>query len=379
MEAEYGKFFMYNFQCNYHRLATGRSRGFGFVNITDRMVMEAMQQQAELQLRKAAQEAAAASSVSEEAATLVQKTAAQRVPEECGPCSSASTDSPDSHSVEFSADTQATEPNKAPEASQPSKDSPARMQESGVHAGADSLQEASTSATLEEALSELYTTDHHQTENNDTDGNLTTSAILSKPVEEGGILAKGGVAGCIDPLERIEENIVVKLDRFFDDDRCWQLVASDVKRNQRVRLSSSFKMLESLGKDSCYFRVQVPRPYPGVQCRNSKKVDDRHPKYAVNGTVVLGTVEDDGEWLKLSAKTYLPMRVGAIQILVPEEKRHAAKEVEGKSAIPQDRWCCCQSQTTGSETYEAQVTSAPFDIDQGNPNRRRDGHGRVQQ
>lgn len=363
MEAEYGKFFMYNFQCNYHRLGAKEMR------------------QAELQLRKAAQEAAAASSVSEEAATLVQKTAAQRVPEECGPCSSASTDSPDSHSVEFSADTQATEPNKAPEASQPSKDSPARMQESGVHAGADSLQEASTSATLEEALSELYTTDHHQTENNDTDGNLTTSAILSKPVEEGGILAKGGVAGCIDPLERIEENIVVKLDRFFDDDRCWQLVASDVKRNQRVRLSSSFKMLESLGKDSCYFRVQVPRPYPGVQCRNSKKVDDRHPKYAVNGTVVLGTVEDDGEWLKLSAKTYLPMRVGAIQILepLPEAIKHAAKEVEGKSAIPQDRWCCCQSQTTGSETYEAQVTSAPFDIDQGNPNRRRDGHGRVQQ
>lgn len=63
------------------------------------------------------------------------------------------------------------------------------------------------------------------------------------------------------------------------------------------------------------FRVQVPQSYPGVQFRRSKDLTNRYPKYAKNGTVVKGHVEDDGAWLRLNDKVFLPMRVGGVQIL----------------------------------------------------------------
>lgn len=50
------------------------------------------------------------------------------------------------------------------------------------------------------------------------------------------------------------------------------------------------------------FRVQVPRPYPGVQYRRSKRLDDRYSRYAEHGTIVAGVVEDNGEWLRISGE-----------------------------------------------------------------------------
>jgi len=180
----------------------------------------------------------------------------------------------------------------------------------------------------------------------------------NKLTECGGLLGKEGRPV---PLERLEKNIVVKLDQFFDNDRCWKLVetqvASEVKRSSALR--ASVKNLERVGKQTCCFKVQVPKPYPGVQCRRSKRVDDRHPKYAVNGAIVVGTVEDDGEWLKISSSIYLPMRVGAIQILepLPEAlKVVTEREVDRPAENANDRWlrCCCRAQSTGGEIVEAQ-------------------------
>jgi len=63
------------------------------------------------------------------------------------------------------------------------------------------------------------------------------------------------------------------------------------------------------------FRVQVPERYPGVQFRKSKNLEDRYLKYAKNGTVVRGTMETDGEWIKLGDAVFLPVKVNGVQIL----------------------------------------------------------------
>jgi len=63
------------------------------------------------------------------------------------------------------------------------------------------------------------------------------------------------------------------------------------------------------------FRVQVPMQYPGVQFRKSKNLNDRYLKYAKNGTIIRGFVEEDGEWIRLADAIYLPMRVNGVQIL----------------------------------------------------------------
>lgn len=65
----------------------------------------------------------------------------------------------------------------------------------------------------------------------------------------------------------------------------------------------------------CRFRVQVPHPHPGVQFRRSKRLDDRYAKYAKKGVLVRGTLEDDGDWLKLNENVYLPMRINGLQVL----------------------------------------------------------------
>jgi len=242
--------------------------------------------------------------------------------QESGPCSSVSTDSPDSQSMELSTGTQA---------SQPSKFSPARLQESCVHAN----------------LGQGMVRAKHMDKQQKADG-----GILDTFAEGGGLPATGGLN---TKLARIENRIVANLDQFFDDERCWHLMALEVKRSST--LPSSVKSLGRVGKQKCFFRVQVPKPYPGVQCRKSKN-GERHPKYAVNGAVVFGTVEDDGEWLKISSSIFLPMRVGLIQILepLPEALNKGCKEfkAERKAEIQNDRWCCCRNETTGCETVEAQ-------------------------
>merc|ERR1712137_842785 len=58
------------------------------------------------------------------------------------------------------------------------------------------------------------------------------------------------------------------------------------------------------------FRVRVPGGWPGVQYRRSKNFEDRYKRYAVNGTMVAGKLEDDDQWLRLGSDIFLPVRLG---------------------------------------------------------------------
>jgi len=79
------------------------------------------------------------------------------------------------------------------------------------------------------------------------------------------------------------------------------------------------------------FRVQVQNGYPGVQFRRSKSLDDRYNKFARNGILVRGKVEEDGQWLRLNDKLFLPMRVNGVQVL------EAADEQTNKKSF----WFAC--------------------------------------
>eukprot|EP00927_Polykrikos_kofoidii_P059879 TRINITY_DN54997_c0_g1_i1.p1 TRINITY_DN54997_c0_g1~~TRINITY_DN54997_c0_g1_i1.p1 ORF type:complete len:528 (-),score=61.14 TRINITY_DN54997_c0_g1_i1:142-1725(-) len=80
---------------------------------------------------------------------------------------------------------------------------------------------------------------------------------------------------------------------------------------------SSPHIVEPTMQGLCHFEVRVPRPHPGVQYRRSKRLDDRHDRYAESGTTVVGCVEDDGEWLRIKDGLYLPIRLGGVQLLQP--------------------------------------------------------------
>lgn len=78
----------------------------------------------------------------------------------------------------------------------------------------------------------------------------------------------------------------------------------------------------AVGVDGGLFRVRVPGGWPGVQYRKSKNFEDRYKRYAVNGTMVAGKLEDDDQWLRLGSDIFLPVRLGAIQLIesVPQEQ-----------------------------------------------------------
>jgi len=151
-------------------------------------------------------------------------------------------------------------------------------------------------------------------------------------------------------LSAIDKQIAESLDLFFSGADIWQRVVDELRITTATPLSKN--ALKWTGQQQSYFRVQVPRPYPGVQCRRSKSVTDRHSTYAENGAIVCGQVEDDGEWLMVSDTVYLPMRVTNVQILVPLPPE-AVKRL--KAAHPVNAWCkCCR----GSPTVEYEsVTS----------------------
>merc|ERR1719221_1363346 len=104
------------------------------------------------------------------------------------------------------------------------------------------------------------------------------------------------------------------LDKFFGDEKIWKRVGEEIANTTRIPESPQ---IQDSGIASCHFRVQVPKPYPGVQYRRSKNLDDRYQRFAENSSIVEGEVEDGGQWLKVSENVYLPMRVGAVQLLEP--------------------------------------------------------------
>eukprot|EP00927_Polykrikos_kofoidii_P041096 TRINITY_DN3501_c1_g2_i1.p1 TRINITY_DN3501_c1_g2~~TRINITY_DN3501_c1_g2_i1.p1 ORF type:complete len:496 (+),score=55.15 TRINITY_DN3501_c1_g2_i1:171-1658(+) len=107
----------------------------------------------------------------------------------------------------------------------------------------------------------------------------------------------------------------------------------------------------------CRFQIRVPRPHPGVQYRKSKCLTDRHERYAETGATVVGHVEDDGEWLRITDSLFLPIRLNGIQLLHPlpremEERRSWAPRspTSNENSWWTWTWCSgCQGDFTSGD------------------------------
>jgi len=122
-------------------------------------------------------------------------------------------------------------------------------------------------------------------------------------------------ASSTTPLSAIgaEQQVQDALDLLFADERLWQLISTEVSKSMKLRATLGQKQEPMPGR-SLRFRVQVPKPYPGVQYRKSKDLNDKYPRYAKHGSTIVGEVEADSEWVKVRGM-YLPMRLGPMQIL----------------------------------------------------------------
>lgn len=150
------------------------------------------------------------------------------------------------------------------------------------------------------------------------------------------------------------------LDQFFGDERNWKKVGKAIANGPKSA-SPGPAARNTTGQVS--FRIQVPKPYPGVQYRNSKCLDDRHPRYAQNGCVVSGRVEDNGEWLKVGEHVYLPMRVGSVRIMEPvpqaDDPQAAASPNKQTAESGFWKWWACCSGEKSSASMDSEVIVNP--------------------
>lgn len=121
-------------------------------------------------------------------------------------------------------------------------------------------------------------------------------------------------------LRDMDQQVEELLDRFFENSEAWALIQQVIGSAQ----------MQEPGIGLQYFRIQVPSPYPGVQFRKSMHLDDRYSRYAKQGQTVEGVVEGGGEWLRISDKIFLPMKVGPVGIMQPisKEEREEAVRLE---------------------------------------------------
>lgn len=152
-------------------------------------------------------------------------------------------------------------------------------------------------------------------------------------------------------MKEVDLMVGASLDQFFGDDRIWKQVGREIANSNQAAPPQR----AAVHTGTCRFKIQVPKPYPGVQYRKSKCLDDRHPRYAENGSTVVGRVEDNGEWLKVGDHIFLPMRVGAVCImeLVSSEVGEAhvaphAPSVKPSVQTPWRWWTCCSGERAGA-------------------------------
>jgi len=172
----------------------------------------------------------------------------------------------------------------------------------------------------------------------------------AKPADNSPPSSPGGLSGLTSPqkkqpavaaanLQDIDALVGNNLDKFFNDQKAWSRVESEVADST----ARSKVVVGSAGVGESLFKVIVPKPYPGVQYRKSKKLNDRYQRYAENGATVSGVIEDNGEWLRLAGNLYLPMRVGAVQILIKEGVEEPAKP-DARAGL--GWWACCGATTS---------------------------------
>lgn len=104
--------------------------------------------------------------------------------------------------------------------------------------------------------------------------------------------------------------------------------ASAPQGSERSRLIS---LDTGLDQSPQKFRVQVPEPYPGLQYRMSKNLQDRCDTHVQDGATVVGVLEDNGEWLRLENNLFLPVKVRGSRMLRPldESGRESSASVSG--------------------------------------------------
>lgn len=158
-------------------------------------------------------------------------------------------------------------------------------------------------------------------------------------------------------LSEIDSRMASNLDRFFSDDNNWKQVAHEVANTAKVRPTSMDFIHTGTTVAKARFKVQVPKPYPGVQYRKSKNLEERYPRYAKQGSIVTGQVEDHGEWLRINDQVFLPMKVGTVRILEPLPPEDASRsDMEGGSRSA--RWWNCGPSPQG----EAAPTSTEPEV-----------------
>mmetsp|Transcript_54166 Transcript_54166/g.126045 ORF Transcript_54166/g.126045 Transcript_54166/m.126045 type:complete len:575 (+) Transcript_54166:59-1783(+) len=144
-------------------------------------------------------------------------------------------------------------------------------------------------------------------------------------------------------------HVLSSLDQLFCDEQMWQRIILEVSGMRAALRAAGLtdaegrkqlvkKISSEVEIDAYKFRVVVPKPYPGVQYRKSKRLDDRYPRFAEQGSVVEGFVEDDGEWLRTNGHGYLPMRVGGSPVLLPLEP----DTMRRRSTLKGEGWSCCE-------------------------------------
>lgn len=129
-------------------------------------------------------------------------------------------------------------------------------------------------------------------------------------------------------MTKVDMRLDESIDGFFGDSNRWRRAAAEVvddtwrldEMSSRGPLGVTHPSPQRHVAER-QFRVDVPEPYPGVRYRWSKAIDDRHPSFAKSGAIVSGRLENRGDWLRLSNGTFLPARVGPLQVLVPLDSR----------------------------------------------------------
>jgi len=107
---------------------------------------------------------------------------------------------------------------------------------------------------------------------------------------------------------------------------------------------SSGGVQTQLGPASSY-RVRALSGFLGVQFRRSKRISDRHKRYAPAGNVVRGVCED-GVWLRISPQCYLPLEIDGRSVLEYCSESPRGTEPQGlHRGIP-----CCTSRSPAEAT-----------------------------
>lgn len=163
-------------------------------------------------------------------------------------------------------------------------------------------------------------------------GNPWPASMAGSPVAHGEQTAEAAAD--------VDTQVSHSLDTFFNDAR-WLAV-------QQVADSHELSPTLPAPSQGCrYFRVQVPRPYPGVFFRSSKAMLDKHSQFAKQGEVVYGRLEDNGTWLHIVGREslFLPMRLGDTDILVPVLRR--SQELNADAAAARGAFCArsCQEKS----------------------------------